>query len=435
MLGYCLDTCVHIPHIHTLSRIHLDTHRVKQTCAFTNRHNTLMHAHTHECMHTQTHLLLRSLTKTGPDSDVKKAELMVQWWCDVMFLFPSLAGMQGMPVQPGANTTNTPPSSTTAASPGGDATTTTTTTAAPGSNPTSATSTTTTATSSTASTGGTGTPGNPTLAPQMGSQEAFSNMMSQLMGMMVGGQIVSLISGWFLTGWVDWWSRCVQQHDAANGHDGWGTDCKFDFRLDFDRVGGLVKQAFSNMMTQLMGMMVGGQIVSLISRCFWRRKGVGIGEAGVFSSVMSQLMGLMVGGQIVSLVVVVLGWCGVVRGVSLKWALCLGGELYLRGVRGFVSQGNFSWEELVWSGLSCSWLDQNVWRDISTLGSRWVLYSASVMCGPFWPFQNQPPEQRYASQLEQLATMGFVDRDANIRGKRARQLDQCWELKWSTIYL
>nr|KAG5691540.1 hypothetical protein BaRGS_012340 [Batillaria attramentaria] len=28
---------------------------------------------------------------------------------------------------------------------------------------------------------------------------------------------------------------------------------------------------------------------------------------------------------------------------------------------------------------------------------------------------NQPPEQRYASQLEQLAAMGFVDRDANIR--------------------
>ena len=34
-----------------------------------------------------------------------------------------------------------------------------------------------------------------------------------------------------------------QQYDVtANGHDGWGTDCKFDFRLVFDRVGGLVKQ-------------------------------------------------------------------------------------------------------------------------------------------------------------------------------------------------
>lgn len=29
--------------------------------------------------------------------------------------------------------------------------------------------------------------------------------------------------------------------------------------------------------------------------------------------------------------------------------------------------------------------------------------------------QNQPPEQRFASQLDQLATMGFVDREANIR--------------------
>jgi len=95
------------------------------------------------------------------------------------------------------------------------------------------------------------------------------------------------------------------------------------------------------MMSQLMGMMVGGQIVSLISRCFWRRKGVGVGEAGVFSSMMLQLMGLMVGGQIVSLVFF-LGGCRVVRGVSLKCALCLVGELYLRGVRGFVSQENFS---------------------------------------------------------------------------------------------
>ena len=101
-----------------------------------------------------------------------------------------------------------------------------------------------------------------------------------------------------------------------------------------------MKQAFSNMMTQLMVMMVGGQIVSLISRCFWRRKGVGVGEAGVFSSMMLQLMGLMVGGQIVR--VFFGGGCGVVRGVSLKWALCLVGELYLRGVRGFVSQENFS---------------------------------------------------------------------------------------------
>ncbi|XP_060067216.1 ubiquilin-1-like [Ylistrum balloti] len=32
---------------------------------------------------------------------------------------------------------------------------------------------------------------------------------------------------------------------------------------------------------------------------------------------------------------------------------------------------------------------------------------------------NQPPEQRYASQLDQLAMMGFVDREANIRALQA----------------
>lgn len=30
---------------------------------------------------------------------------------------------------------------------------------------------------------------------------------------------------------------------------------------------------------------------------------------------------------------------------------------------------------------------------------------------------SQPPEQRFASQLEQLANMGFVDRQANIQGE------------------
>ncbi|KAK3789841.1 hypothetical protein RRG08_055127 [Elysia crispata] len=33
--------------------------------------------------------------------------------------------------------------------------------------------------------------------------------------------------------------------------------------------------------------------------------------------------------------------------------------------------------------------------------------------------QNQPPEQRFASQLEQLSTMGFMDREANIRALTA----------------
>ena len=30
---------------------------------------------------------------------------------------------------------------------------------------------------------------------------------------------------------------------------------------------------------------------------------------------------------------------------------------------------------------------------------------------------DQPPEERFASQLEQLASMGFVDRQANVQGK------------------
>lgn len=30
---------------------------------------------------------------------------------------------------------------------------------------------------------------------------------------------------------------------------------------------------------------------------------------------------------------------------------------------------------------------------------------------------NQPPEERYQSQLEQLAAMGFVNREANLQGK------------------
>ena len=30
---------------------------------------------------------------------------------------------------------------------------------------------------------------------------------------------------------------------------------------------------------------------------------------------------------------------------------------------------------------------------------------------------DQPPEERFASQLEQLASMGFIDRQQNIQGK------------------
>ena len=29
---------------------------------------------------------------------------------------------------------------------------------------------------------------------------------------------------------------------------------------------------------------------------------------------------------------------------------------------------------------------------------------------------NQPPEERYRSQLEQLTAMGFLNRDANLQG-------------------
>jgi hypothetical protein len=35
---------------------------------------------------------------------------------------------------------------------------------------------------------------------------------------------------------------------------------------------------------------------------------------------------------------------------------------------------------------------------------------------------NQAPEERFASQLDQLASMGFVDRQANIQGGSAAPL-------------
>ena len=31
---------------------------------------------------------------------------------------------------------------------------------------------------------------------------------------------------------------------------------------------------------------------------------------------------------------------------------------------------------------------------------------------------DQPPEERFASQLEQLASMGFIDRQQNIQGEK-----------------
>ena len=45
-----------------------------------------------------------------------------------------------------------------------------------------------------------------------------------------------------------------------------------------------------------------------------------------------------------------------------------------------------------------------------------VLINFKTFLKKFTLFQNVPPEQRYSSQLEQLAMMGFVDREANIRG-------------------
>lgn len=32
---------------------------------------------------------------------------------------------------------------------------------------------------------------------------------------------------------------------------------------------------------------------------------------------------------------------------------------------------------------------------------------------------DQPPEERFASQLEQLASMGFIDRQQNIQGEKS----------------
>ncbi|KAK7476132.1 hypothetical protein BaRGS_00032625 [Batillaria attramentaria] len=104
-------------------------------------------------------------------------------------LFSGLSGMAGVP--PPA-TGSTPASAATSpanpTSPGTAATT------APGSAPTSPAATTTAAgspaatTTTTTTTAASPTGTTPTLAPQQGSQEAFTNMMAQLMQMMVGGQ-------------------------------------------------------------------------------------------------------------------------------------------------------------------------------------------------------------------------------------------------------
>lgn len=50
--------------------------------------------------------------------------------------------------------------------------------------------------------------------------------------------------------------------------------------------------------------------------------------------------------------------------------------------------------------------------------------------------QNVPPEQRYQSQLEQLASMGFVNREANLQGNfNLNFKDQSWKIyEFSNFY-
>merc|ERR1712107_665144 len=47
----------------------------------------------------------------------------------------------------------------------------------------------------------------------------------------------------------------------------------------------------------------------------------------------------------------------------------------------------------------------------------------------------QPPEERFASQLDQLASMGFVDRQANIQALIATMGDvnAAWSVYWEEV--
>ena len=40
--------------------------------------------------------------------------------------------------------------------------------------------------------------------------------------------------------------------------------------------------------------------------------------------------------------------------------------------------------------------------------------------------QQQPPEERYRSQLEQLTAMGFVNREANLQGNYFTSIQELW---------
>ena len=45
----------------------------------------------------------------------------------------------------------------------------------------------------------------------------------------------------------------------------------------------------------------------------------------------------------------------------------------------------------------------------------------------------QPPEERFASQLDQLASMGFVDRQANIQGGRISIVQVGWNIDFAAL--
>ena len=64
-------------------------------------------------------------------------------------------------------------------------------------------------------------------------------------------------------------------------------------------------------------------------------------------------------------------------------------------------------------------IDMSRNRDIDT--ADWE--PTTVINNCFYILQSQPPEQRFAAQLEQLASMGFVNREANIQALTATMGD------------
>lgn len=49
--------------------------------------------------------------------------------------------------------------------------------------------------------------------------------------------------------------------------------------------------------------------------------------------------------------------------------------------------------------------------------SQFSDFMSRMMAGMGQNHSNQPPEERYSSQLEQLTSMGFVNREANLQGE------------------